>query len=192
MDGSATRRCDRCGRDVLVSLPRRGRRGRGGLEPHLELSLLDPHVEDRQRVERGRRQHIARADVELGSVAGADDDCPVEVAVGEGALLVGARVVEGDPAALDPAEADRAAGDLDPAEGAVWQLLRRADAMPGCGLAHGAGSNPSVSSSGGTPRCSAACEAALSTFGRRVTSTITNQASATAISPSVQYMATQL
>ena len=62
---------------------------------------------------------------------GTDDDAAVELAVRERALLVGARVLERDPAVGRPAEADRRAFDLDAAEEPHRGVLRRADAVPG-------------------------------------------------------------
>ena len=68
-------------------------------------------------------------------MAGADDHVALQLAVGEGALLVRARVLECDPAGGGAAEADGGSVHLDPAEGADVLLLRRADAVPG-ELAH--------------------------------------------------------
>ena len=165
---------------------------RRGKEAHFEPFTRDPDLVNRQRVEGRGREDIAGADVELGAVARADDYRAVELAVGERALLVRAGVVEGDPTAVDPAEANRPAARLDPAERTFGGVLRRACRMPGGGVAHGCGSNPNVSSRGATPWCSAACAAALSTLARRVTTTIKNQTSATTISPIVHAAATQL
>ena len=96
-----------------------------------ERALLLPCLVDGQRVEGRRRQHVARPDVELGPVAGADDHALVELAACEGALLVGAGVVEGDPAARGSPDADRAALDLDLAERPRRLVAGGADRVPG-------------------------------------------------------------
>ena len=100
-------------RDVVLARVHRllGERRRRETDEH--GALLLPRLVDRQRVERGRREDVAGAHVELRAVARADDHAAVELALGERALLVRAGVVERDPARRRPADADGAALDLD-------------------------------------------------------------------------------
>ena len=118
---------------VVVARVRRlvGRRRRR--EPHEERAALLARLVDRQRLERRRREHVARPDVELRAVARADHDGPVELALRERALLVRARVVERDPRAVEPADADGPPAGLDPPEGALRQ--RRSAGPTSCQLA---------------------------------------------------------
>ena len=113
-------------RDVILARVDRLGRGGGRGEPDLELAaVLDSRLEDRQRLERRRAEHVAGAKVELRRVAGADDDVALELAVRERALLVRAGVLERDPAGRRAAEADGGAFHLDPAEEADGRVLRR-------------------------------------------------------------------
>src|SRR5262249_26817153 len=116
------------------------------------------------------------------------------------ALLVRARIVERNPVDARAADADRASLDLDPAQRAVGDVASGPDRMParacrrghGTTVSGGAAPKSRVSSSGGTPWCSAACAAALSTFWRRVASRMANQTAATTTRPIAQYPASQL
>ena len=116
---------------IFAGLGRDGRRS----EADEEGAVLLARLVDRERVERRRREDVARADVELGAVAGADDDAVVELPLGERALLVRARVVEGDPAAGRSSDADGAPFDVDLAERPRRPLAGGADRVPGS-LAH--------------------------------------------------------
>ena len=103
-------------RDVVLALVHRlGGRGRRR-EPDLQLARLDSNLEDRQRVERRRAEHVAGSKIELRRMARADDDVALELTVRERALLVRAGVLKGDPALGGAAEADGRALDLDAAE----------------------------------------------------------------------------
>ena len=113
--------------------------GRGRREPHSQRALLGPRLVDRQRLERGRRQHVARPHVELGAVTGADHDRAVELASGERALLVRARVVERDPLVFEPRDAHRSPAGLDLPERSVRQVVGGADVVPVDRLRHEAG-----------------------------------------------------
>ena len=94
---------------------------------------------DRQRLERGRGEHVARPHVELRAVTGADHDRAVELASGERALLVRARVVERDPLVFEPRDADRSPAGLDLPERSVRQVVGGADVVPVDRLRHEAG-----------------------------------------------------
>ena len=139
----------------------------------MQRTALLTRLVDGERVERRRGQHVPGAHVELGAVARADDDVLVQLAIRERALLVRAGVVEGDPAAGRPAHTDGPPFDLDPPERACGRVSGGADLVPD-GLCHrgiwssGRGLKSTVSSSGATPRCSAACAAAAATLRGRI------------------------
>ena len=120
---------------MILALVHRLGGGRRRRQPHLELALLDARLVDRQRLERRRAEDVTGAQVELRRMARAHDHPAVELAVGERALLVRARVLERDPAVGGAAEADGGAFHLDAAEEADALLLRRTDVVPG-ELAH--------------------------------------------------------
>src|SRR5262250_1255226 len=82
-------------------------------ELHLQVVALDAHRVDLEGHGGRRRQHGAVAHVELGEVAGADDLVLLEFAVGEGAILVRAGVVEGVEGAADVRHRHREIVDLD-------------------------------------------------------------------------------
>jgi len=85
-------------RNVVLPRVQRLRSDRRRRETDLHCAALLSRLVDRQRVERRRREDVAGAHVELRAVARADDDAVVQLALSERALLVGARVVERDPA----------------------------------------------------------------------------------------------
>ena len=99
-------------------------------EPHVERAGVLARLVDRKRLEGGRGQHVARAYVELRAVARAHDDGPVELAVGERALLVRAGVVERDPRAAEATDADGAPADLDAPEVPLRRVAGRPDVVP--------------------------------------------------------------
>ena len=181
--GAGHRRLARGGLgDVVVACVHRRLGERRRPEADEQRASLLARLVDRERVERGRREDVSRAHVELRAVARADDHAAVELAVGERALLVRAGVVERHPARRRPADAHRAAVRLDAPEVTLRRVVGTPDVVPLDGR-HPCGSYPSVSSRGATPWCSAAWAAALATFSRRRRRTRTNQTSATAISP---------
>ena len=109
----------------------------GGASRTCSSPRLGSNLEDRQRLERRRAEHVAGSKIELRRVARADDDVALELAVRERALLVRARVLEGDPALGGPAEADGAPSTSTRRRRrpSRRQPLCRADGMPG-ELAH--------------------------------------------------------
>ena len=115
-------------------------------EAHVQGAALLPRLVDRQRIERGRREDVSGAHVELRAVARADDHAAVELALRERALLVRAGVVERHPARRRAAKADRAALDLDPPQRPRGASAAAPISCQASGLAH-SGISPSGSGS---------------------------------------------
>ena len=141
--------------DVVLPRVSRRLRERRRREADLERTPLLADLVDGKWVERGRRQDVAGAHVELRAVAGADDHAVVELTSRERALLVRARVVERHPARRGSADAHGTPARLDAPEFTLRRVVGAADVVP-LDRRHPFGWYSSVSSSGATPWCSAA------------------------------------
>ena len=110
--------------------PPRRLRAAARAAPGARRPRFEPRRSGAARAPAGK--HVAGAKIELRRMARADDDVALELAVRERALLVGAGVLERDPAVGGAAEADGGALDLDAAEeadrasSAVRRRARRA------------------------------------------------------------------
>ena len=128
-DGPATVTERACRGDVVVARVRGLRPRPAAVKAGREARRLLARLVDRKRLERGRRQHVACADVELRAMTRADHDGP-SARPPRASTPRGCTCRRTRPRASEPADTDRSTVGLDPPERALRRVVSSTDVVP--------------------------------------------------------------